>query len=87
MHELTLMADLMRKIEAVAHKHGASKIAGVRVRLGALAPISPEHFREHFEWAARGTLAEGARVEIEALSDLSDPHAQDLWLVSVDVET
>lgn len=86
MHELSLMADLMRKIEAAAQKHGASKVVGVKVQLGALAPLSAEHFREHFEWAARGTLAEGARLEIEALSDISDPHAQAIWLVSVDVE-
>lgn len=32
--------------------------------LFALAHISPEHFREHFEWAARGRLAEAANVHI-----------------------
>ena len=33
------------------------------VRLGALSHFTPEHFREHFEDASRGTIAEGAEVD------------------------
>jgi hydrogenase nickel incorporation protein HypA/HybF len=86
MHEFSLMNDLMRKIEAVAHEHGARKILSVKVRLGALAHISPEHFREHFVEASTGTLAAGARLEVEQQGDESDPHAQDILLESVEVE-
>jgi hydrogenase nickel incorporation protein HypA/HybF len=45
-----------------------------------------EHFREHFEAAARGTIAEGCRLEIETLTDKYDPHAQDILLDSVELE-
>jgi hydrogenase nickel incorporation protein HypA/HybF len=86
MHEFSLITDLMRKITAVAREEGASRIAGVKVRLGALAHISGEHFREHFEEAAVGTPAEGARLEIGISTDESDPCAQDILLQSVDVE-
>ena len=37
----------------------------VTVQLGALSHFTPEHFREHFEDATRGTLAEGADVDAE----------------------
>ena len=41
------------------------------MKLGALAHISPDHFREHFEHGACGTIAEGARLTIEIGHD---PH-------------
>jgi hydrogenase nickel incorporation protein HypA/HybF len=86
MHEFSLIADLMRKISAIAYEQGADRISGVKVKLGALAHISGEHFREHFEQAALGTSAEGARLDIDVSTDESDPHAQDILLQSVDVE-
>ncbi len=86
MHEFHLIHDLMKKIQGVAHNSGAAKIVGVHVRLGALSHISPEHFREHFEEAAKGTSAEGAALQIEVATDFSDPQAQDIILMSVDVE-
>jgi hydrogenase nickel incorporation protein HypA/HybF len=86
MHELSLMADLMRKIELVARQEEAERVCGVKVRLGALSHVSPEHFREHFEMASRGTVAEGAKLDIESGSDLTDPRAQDIYLESIRVE-
>jgi hydrogenase nickel incorporation protein HypA/HybF len=87
MHEFSLIHDLMRKVESVAREHGGRKIVGVKVRLGALAHISPGHFREHFVEASAGTLASGARLEIEQLKDEADPRAQDILLESVEVES
>lgn len=85
-HELTLLADVMRRIERVAAEEGAERVIAVRLWLGALAHISADHLREHFEEAARGGIAEGARVEIEESRDLEDPNAQEIVLVSVEVE-
>ena len=87
MHEFSLMNDLMRKIDAVARDHGARRIVGVKVKLGALAHISRQHFQEHFLEAAATTLAAGARLEIEELKDETDPRAQDILLESVEVES
>ena len=86
MHEKSLIDNLVKKIEALAAAHGADRITGVKVRLGALSHISAEHFREHFEHETGGTIAEGASLEVEVSEDLNDPHAQDILLVSVDVE-
>jgi hydrogenase nickel incorporation protein HypA/HybF len=86
MHEFSLISDLMRKIQAIACEQGASRISGVKVRLGALAHIPAEHLHEHFVQAALGTPAEGAQLEIDTSIDESNPHAQDILLESVDVE-
>jgi len=86
MHEFSLMTDLMRKIEALAAENEASRVLAVRVWLGALSHISPEHFREHFVNGTRGTVAEGASVEVETSDDAADPNAQSILLKSIEVE-
>ena len=58
----------------------------IRVRLGALSQFTPDHFREHFEDASRGTLAEGAAVEAQLGTDPTAPDAQGVVLESIDVE-
>ena len=86
MHERALMTDLMREIEGVARADGASRVTRVSVRLGALSHFTPEHFREHFVDASRGTLAEGADVDTVLEDDLDDPRAAGVVLQSVEVE-
>ena len=86
MHEFSLLADLMRKIEAVAREQGAKKVGRVKIKLGALAHISREHFREHFVRVVQGTMVEGACLDIEVSSDQNDAHAQEILLDSVTVE-
>jgi hydrogenase nickel incorporation protein HypA/HybF len=85
-HEQSLMNDLMRKIRAVAQQQGAGRITGVSVRIGALAHMSAEHFREHFAHASAGGPADGARVDVVLQNDPSDPDAQSVLLESVEVE-
>ncbi len=87
MHEFSLINDLMRKIESIAREHGGRRIVSVKVRLGALSHISPGHFREHFIQAAAGTVAAGARLDIEQHQDEADPRAQDILLEIVEVES
>ena len=86
MHEKKLMDDLMREIEAQAEAEGAVRVTRIRVRLGALSHFTPDHFREHFEDASRGTVAEGAEVEAELGTDPTEPAAQGVVLESIDVE-
>ena len=86
MHEQALMRDLMHKITAEARAEGGLRVTRIRVRLGALSHLTEEHFREHFEDASRGTVAEGAAVEAELGIDPTDPHAQGVVLESIEVE-
>jgi hydrogenase nickel incorporation protein HypA/HybF len=85
-HEKALMDDLIRKLEAEARSEGARRVTRIRVRLGALSHFTEAHFREHFEDAARGTVAEGAEVEAELRTDPTEPEAQGVVLESIEVE-
>ena len=79
------MDDLVRKLLSVAEQEDG-RISRVRVRLGALSHFTPEHFREHFEDATRGTRAEGAAVEATVANDPADPQAMGVVLDSIDFE-
>lgn len=86
MHEQSLMTDLMRKIESVVQENEAKKVASLKIRLGALSHISPEHFKEHFVQASKGTVAESARLDVVVQGDLDDPNAQEIMLESLELE-
>lgn len=86
MHERALMRDVVARVEELARTEGAARVTRVSVRLGALSHFTPAHFREHFEDAARGTLAEGAAVDAALDRDVGDPRAADVVLESVEVE-
>jgi hydrogenase nickel incorporation protein HypA/HybF len=58
----------------------------VSVRLGVLSHFTPEHFREHFEDASRGTIADGAVVDAVADGKPTDAYAADVVIESVEVE-
>jgi hydrogenase nickel incorporation protein HypA/HybF len=80
------MRDVMRRIEEVAAAEGADRVTRVDVRLGALSHFTPEHFREHFDDAARGTIADGAAVHAVSDHDPFAAGAADVVLESVEVE-
>jgi hydrogenase nickel incorporation protein HypA/HybF len=85
-HEKALMDDLVREIESEAKLAGATRVTRIRVRLGALSHFTPDHFREHFEHAARQTVADGAEVETGLQLDPTHAEAQGVVLESIDVE-
>ena len=86
-HESSLMTNLMRAIEQAARAHGARRVTAVRVQVGALVPISPDHLRDHFKDASRGTVAEGCRMDVEVLDDPADARAQHIVVESLELET
>lgn len=87
MHEASLMRGLMRRIEAVAAAEGAARVVAVAVRLGALSHMSASHFAEHFEQAAVGGIAEGARLDVAVSEDTAEPFAQDIVLEGIEIES
>lgn len=86
MHEQALIGGLIHEIQSVATTQHARKVVGVTVTIGVRSHMSPDHFRAHFARAARGTLAEGAYVDLEVLNRADDPRAQDVILDSIEVE-
>ena len=86
MHEHSMMNDLMAKIKAVVNDNNAARAVSVEVWLGALSHMSPEHFTEHYEESAKGTVAEGAKLKITLSNDINDPNAQQILLSNIEVE-
>jgi hydrogenase nickel incorporation protein HypA/HybF len=87
MHESGLIEDLIEKIESVARQHSAQKVSAVEVSIGLLAGIEPEHFREHFEMASRGTLAEGAELRFREPGEEAAREPMGIFLESVELES
>ena len=87
MHEQSLIEALVRQIEEVAERDGASRVVALHVWCGALSHFTPDHFREHFERATAGTLAEGAEVFVELSDEVTHPDASGVRLESVEVES
>jgi hydrogenase nickel incorporation protein HypA/HybF len=85
-HEQAVMRDVVGRILDLAAMEGASTVARVNVRLGALSHFTPDHFREHFEDAVRGTAAEGAAVDAVLSEDATAEGAAGVVLESVELE-
>ena len=86
MHEMSLMNNLLAKIEQIAKENNSNKVSKVCVTIGALAHISEDHFREHFIEGTTGTIAEEAELFVTMNEDINDPNAQDILLTSIDVQ-
>ena len=86
MHDRAVMDDLLREIRDVVRREGATRVRRLRVTLGALAHMTPEHFRQHLEVAAPGTPVEGAEIECDCDTDPGAPGAQGIRLRSLELE-
>ena len=86
MHEKSLMDNLIKKILLLAQQEHAVKVTKVSVTLGALSHMSKEHFKEHFDIAALGTIAQDAEIEAEQSEDIYDPNAAFVILRKIDVQ-
>jgi hydrogenase nickel incorporation protein HypA/HybF len=87
MHDRALMRDILGRIEALARAERATRVSRVTVRLGALSHFTPAHFCEHFEDAARGTIAEGASVDATLDTAIGAAEAHGVVLESLEVES
>jgi hydrogenase nickel incorporation protein HypA/HybF len=64
-HELTLAQNIVCIVEENARAAGSRRVRSVHLRVGHLTGVIPESMRFCFEICARGTIAEGATLEIE----------------------
>jgi hydrogenase nickel incorporation protein HypA/HybF len=87
MHEGTLINELVHKVETIAVAEHAARVTSVSVKVGDFSHVSADHLREHFELAAKGTVAEGAQFDVVAVSDREDPNALEVVLDSIEIET
>lgn len=85
MHEMSLMKDIVAKLDELSEQYKDREIKAISIKLGALSHISPEHFREHFDHACMDKPYKAADLKIEACSDESDPLAQEIVLENIEI--
>lgn len=64
MHEMSLAEGVVQILEDAAAAQNFSRVRVVCLEIGRLSSVEPEAMRFCFDAVSRGTLAEGARLEI-----------------------
>jgi hydrogenase nickel incorporation protein HypA/HybF len=65
MHEVSLIESVVALVEDERRKQDFSRVNMIRLRVGALGHAEPDALRFCFDAVTRGTIADGARLEIE----------------------
>jgi hydrogenase nickel incorporation protein HypA/HybF len=86
MHELSLISNLLSKIDSVVKDNGGKRAVSVEVWLGALSHLSRDRFADYFQQFSKGTVAEDAWLDIQVSDNIDDPDAQQLLLRNVEIE-
>lgn len=68
MHELSVVEGMMRILTRTARENALEHIVAVRLKLGRLRGFDARQIALCFEMLSEGTPAQGARLEIEAIS-------------------
>ena len=64
MHEMSLAESVLQIIEESAKSQHFSRVRSVTLEIGVLAAVEPDAMRFCFDSVTRGSIAEGARLEI-----------------------
>ncbi len=67
MHEVALAEGILRIVQDVARRHGATRVATVTLEIGSLAHVEPRALAFCFDAVARRTPTEGARLASETV--------------------
>ena len=65
MHELSLMGNTLATVFEEARRNNAEKIDALRMKVGAMSGVVPEALEFAFQALTEGTIAEGARLDID----------------------
>lgn len=64
MHEMALTESIVEIVAEEARRRRVARVRVVRLEIGVMAPVEPESLRFCFDAASRGTVAEGATLDI-----------------------
>lgn len=67
MHEMAIAESMLEIVEATARGNAAARVSAIWLELGALSHVEPHALTFCFDAVARGSLAEGATLEIITL--------------------
>ena len=68
MHEVSLMSNTLDIALAHAQQQGATKIHLIKMRVGALSGVVPDALEFAFDICTQGTIAEGAKLEMDYIN-------------------
>ena len=85
MHEQALLSDIRRKLVEESTRASPAQIARVRLWIGALSHLSEDQLRLQWPTVVDGTPAQSAKLDVTTSRDTTDPRAQGLVLMSIDV--
>jgi hydrogenase nickel incorporation protein HypA/HybF len=67
MHEMGIVQSIIGILQEQADIHKARRITEVRLEFGALTAVMPDAVRFAFDVLSRGTVSEGAKLDIRIL--------------------
>ena len=65
MHEMALAESILTTLQEQARRHDYARVRTVWLEIGPLASVEEQSLRFSFDVVVKGTLADGARLEIE----------------------
>jgi hydrogenase nickel incorporation protein HypA/HybF len=65
MHEMSICQALINQVEQIAQDKGAGEVSSITLSIGPLSGVEPQLLNHAFEIARHGSVAQGARLEIE----------------------
>jgi hydrogenase nickel incorporation protein HypA/HybF len=65
MHELPVIESILGIVLKHAKMNNVQKVLAVHLQIGKLSDLQDEWIQRYFDYLSKGTVAEGARVEIE----------------------
>ncbi len=67
MHELSLANGMLKTVINAAQNQNAKKIKSIKLEMGEILLVNPEQLIFCFDVISKGTIAEGAKIEITFL--------------------
>nr|WP_314465051.1 hydrogenase maturation nickel metallochaperone HypA [uncultured Clostridium sp.] len=67
MHELGVMAEVVRIVENVVREQNLSQVESLALQIGEIASVVPYYVEQCYPAAVHGTLLENARLDIEMI--------------------
>ena len=64
MHEMSIVQSMLNIALRAGEDAGAKRVKAIRVKMGEYSDVVPVVMREYFAVAAKGTICEGASIEI-----------------------
>jgi hydrogenase nickel incorporation protein HypA/HybF len=64
MHEMSLAEGMLHILEDAAREQGFARVKTVWLEIGRLSSVEPEAMQFCFDAVTRGSLAEGAKLEV-----------------------